>query len=842
MCISGVRRTAPSDTMVMCWVVESTLATPDQGEHVLYLVKHNGNPIGGGDITTRSISQPNFSSYPTRMLDGRANGMAPIECYSATLTMADWPVGTLYVEAAAFGHDGTAKLLETIVIHNDKDGVNRSPANKQIHCDVDNGSDSNSGADSENAVATLGHAINLARAGSGGDPNNCGGSTIYLYGDVVGNGGGSPGSWHTGPLHWLTIQCMPGSTWTRINPPFSTGLGSGGPSDFITCTGTGVGTFCRVRVQGYDVRGCGPIFYASNDLSGQPTVHVEVWREGGQHGSSYYGSGISVLCLADDEGCFNIGPHISSNSTIHRSFCTGELRLGSRIAYSAEDLIYDCEVHGTLGGATYIQSEYQNACCHSIVAHEHTYGRNVTPGWICNQADGFLPLDQLEVQKIGSTMRVLGPSAGTPIPFSTQAAILVGAPASIGVFFSGFANGANNGTFAVTGSGTTGGRHYIDVANALCVAEGPTAGALLETAFNGTRYNVIVHTSYISFGTSRTGEDIFRDIAHYDIDDETQGAFANGASHNNLLIDNVRGAGGFSNINLSANFEVGDPDEAITNCLIRRCSWPASTLLVHPSRIDYTGTKIDNCVFGTISADVAGAITRGLALSYCHAVNTPVYGTNGSTGTWLAGDPTETPYSMEPTTGNKGTGDPRMQNVADWAYHPTVSTKGVTRAVSELDWLLTTDDIDGAGAVTASASVLGAGLVGVLGAGAVTASASVAGAGLVGVLGAGAVTSGAVVAGTGFLGVQVPTQGVATFSPFQGGASVSGMSPVTPSDTEDLPDLSGSIHVASAGAVSVRFADGTDLVLVVPSGVTLPLRVRRVNATGTTAAGISTSR
>ena len=60
---------------------------------------------------------------------------------------------------------------------------------------------------------------------------------------------------------------------------------------------------------------------------------------------------------------------------------------------------------------------------------------------------------------------------------------------------------------------------------------------------------------------------------------------------------------------------------------------------------------------------------------------------------------------------------------------------------------------------------------------------------------------------------------------------------VTPSDTVD--QFYDTLYVGGAGAVKVMTSRGNQVTLTaVPAGTRLPLRVRRVYATGTTATGI----
>lgn len=63
--------------------------------------------------------------------------------------------------------------------------------------------------------------------------------------------------------------------------------------------------------------------------------------------------------------------------------------------------------------------------------------------------------------------------------------------------------------------------------------------------------------------------------------------------------------------------------------------------------------------------------------------------------------------------------------------------------------------------------------------------------------------------------------------------------PVTPSDTTTLGQLARGLYVGATGNVSVLLRDGSSVTFVgVQGGTTLPIRCRRVNATGTTASSI----
>jgi len=62
---------------------------------------------------------------------------------------------------------------------------------------------------------------------------------------------------------------------------------------------------------------------------------------------------------------------------------------------------------------------------------------------------------------------------------------------------------------------------------------------------------------------------------------------------------------------------------------------------------------------------------------------------------------------------------------------------------------------------------------------------------------------------------------------------------VTPSDSTDLTTLARAIYVGGAGNVAAVQHDGTAVTFTgVPAGTVLPIAVRRINSTNTTATAI----
>lgn len=60
---------------------------------------------------------------------------------------------------------------------------------------------------------------------------------------------------------------------------------------------------------------------------------------------------------------------------------------------------------------------------------------------------------------------------------------------------------------------------------------------------------------------------------------------------------------------------------------------------------------------------------------------------------------------------------------------------------------------------------------------------------------------------------------------------------ITPSDSTDLPDVTRGLYTGTGGTIVLILTDDASAVTLnsVPAGTVLPLRVRRVLATGTTA-------
>ena len=62
---------------------------------------------------------------------------------------------------------------------------------------------------------------------------------------------------------------------------------------------------------------------------------------------------------------------------------------------------------------------------------------------------------------------------------------------------------------------------------------------------------------------------------------------------------------------------------------------------------------------------------------------------------------------------------------------------------------------------------------------------------------------------------------------------------ITPNDGTDLPEITRALYLGGPGAIGVVLLSGAELVLTgIAAGTLLPLRTKRVKASGTTASAI----
>lgn len=868
----GHRLTDPGATFRCSWVARSNVSNTTYAR-ILYTIKNAPKLDGAGlmlwrsgEVEVQSVQKPTLSPSSSP-LPGATAGQIEVEGFHLDLRVGTLPGGRLDIDALAIGQDGTFTQLPPIVLQNDSDGIDRRSSSKVVYWAFQTGSDSNTGEGfmpgPTGPVKHWSRAVELAKkAGT----NLVGGATIVMLEPAVGGGGPTTVAAQTGPIEWLTVVAAPGVTWSRVNPPTSVDYWLGWPHDSVMVSGDGTGTWFRMRFVGIDWLGLGP---GLQDASPDNSLNFECWSDGGRWVSRYWDGTPRVRCLEDTntEGPFFTmfgQAAMPGGERKGRMLVTGQQRLGCGIAYgTGVDLVYDCLVQGNLGGHIYVSGyPYGRRVYHSIANTRHDYGRNTMRGWGTNQpvAPG-LP-DALESQDLGGgIMRILG-VAGS-LMFGESLADNVGSvrtrlgiaawPGTSSSSAIGPGTPPSNAHVIVAAGTVSGGpddgRPYVDIQHTAAVYGAAPAGAQIETVV-GTRdtgpwmwFNVLVHPSFNSIddGAVRTGPTIIRDVGVWESDNEVQTGFDNLESPlRNVLMDNVRDGGN------GGNWAMGTA--AWLDCLFHRMTMLGSGVSVSGTA-SMAGSEMVNCVFTSLPASAAAAITNGLKISHGHVLggSIPAGATNMSSGAWLppGGDATAPPYSMQPAAAHLGQGHPLMVNVAPWALHPSNSTKGATLPMVQPGWGdgVGTTPIVGAGAVSIALQVAGIGELETLtitGSGAVLVPLSVAGAGELGL---------SQITGTGVVFLPVSTDGVGVLLPVEitdpapeagrlswasREGSIGLADDQAPSDTRRLVAANG-LYFGDTGTVTVELEDGTTVPIDAVAGRLVRLRTMRVNATGTTA-------
>lgn len=70
-------------------------------------------------------------------------------------------------------------------------------------------------------------------------------------------------------------------------------------------------------------------------------------------------------------------------------------------------------------------------------------------------------------------------------------------------------------------------------------------------------------------------------------------------------------------------------------------------------------------------------------------------------------------------------------------------------------------------------------------------------------------------------------------------APASGGFPISPSDSTDLVEVTRAVYIGTGGAIAGIMQGGEEVTFIsVPGGTLLPVRLRRIKATGTTATAL----
>jgi hypothetical protein len=673
ICRSGIRRTTPGFVHDVSVKAEAT----NHIDRVEFAISANGSPHSTQTASARTIRTPNFSDQPSPDPTVPTGQQKSFDGYGIGLNLSTVPAGTITVVATIYEVGGASYTLpDTLTIYNDTDGGDRRPRTVGPYfVDGTSGNDANTGLSWAQAVRTPMRALQLGRSAGGeigGLRINCRGTIVDMAGGISGFDCTTSGQWR---CEWVAD-----AAGCYLNPPdvlaarsLHTGQ-NGAASDVVTC---------RHRWIGFR---WGLINCVSRTRGGI----VEHWMDGGYgEATNYLGPNrVTVRYAYEGVDGFFWGWDGFPLHVGRRVFSGVDLR-GALGGFQAHSFLWDCRVLAFLGIASRIGSDAPRTTSGGLRMQYQRYAPRSVEGFVRMDADPTQGKGRpaLTITKpTGTTARITGPVGG--YDFSIDAAALVG-QTYWGLRFAG--TGATNldttGAHVVTAVGNTGGAPWVEV-----TAPSASAGSIAANTASfwtaqssgpvpGREYWYL-HPDGLQVERNCSRDLIF-DYALVDAPD-CQSYFTSSSESYDLdltLFDNNRDDGSGLNV---MNWFGSD----VTNSIVQRVT-SIGQFQNTSTASGWAGTIVRDCVFGTLGGDASLIPSRGGTVDRCHVVSGGGFGTNASTGAWLAGNPAVSPFSMAPSSGNYGTGTAALAVPESWRYGTTGATRGVLKNVGNLDWSYT---------------------------------------------------------------------------------------------------------------------------------------------------------
>ena len=674
ICRSGIRRTTPGFVHDLSVKAEAT----NHVDRVEFAISANGSPHSTQTASSRTIRTPNFSDQPSPDPTVPSGQQKSFDGYGIGLNLSTVPAGTITVTATIYEVGGASYTLpDTITIYNDTDGGDRRPRTvAPLYVDGDAGNDANNGSSWALAVRTPMRALQLGRSAGG----EIGGLRIICRGTVADMSGGISGFDCTTSGQWW-CEWVADASGCFLNPPdvlssrsLHTGQ-NGASSSTVTC---------RHRWIGFR---WGLVNCVSRSRGGI----VEHWMDGGYgEALNYLGANrVTVRYAYEGVDGFFWGWDGFPLVVGRRSFSGVDLR-GALGGFQAHSFLWDCRVLAFLGIASRIGSDAPRTTSGGLRMQYQRYAPRTVEGFVRMDADPTQGKGRpaLTITKpTGTTARITGPVGG--YDFSIDAAALVG-QTYWGLRFAGTGATGLDTTSAhiVTAVGNTGGAPWVEVtapsASAGSIAANTASFWTAQAATSpvpGREYWYL-HPDGLQVERN-CSRDIIFDYALVDAPD-CQSYFTSSSESYDLdltLFDNNRDDGSGLNV---MNWFGSD----VTNSIVQRVT-SIGQFQNTSTASGWSGTIVRDCVFGTLGGDASLIPSRGGTVDRCHVVSGGGFGTNSSTGAWLAGNPAVSPFSMAPSSGNFGTGTAALTVPESWRYGTTGATRGVLKNVGNLDWSYT---------------------------------------------------------------------------------------------------------------------------------------------------------
>jgi hypothetical protein len=674
ICRSGIRRTTPGFVHDLSVKAEAT----NHVDRVEFAISANGSPHSTATASARAVRTPNFSDQPSPDPTVPSGQQKSFDGYGVSLNLSTVPAGTITVVATIFEVGGASYTLpDTITIYNDTDGGDRRPRTVgPFYVDSTSGNDANNGTSWAQAVKSPMRALQLGRSAGG----EIGGLRINCRGTITNMSAGIFPECTTSGQWWC--EWIADAAGCFLDPPdvltartLYSGQ-SGASASAVTCRHRWIGfRFSRRNCVSFTFGGI-----------------VEHWMDGCyQQATTYLGPNRVTVRYAYEgaDGFFwgwNGGG--ASFPVGRRIFSQCDLR-GALQGYQASSFLWDCRIRDFLGIACRIGSDAPRTTIGGLLMWYERYAPRSVEGFVRmdNDATQGKGRPAITVTKpTASTARITGPVGG--YDFSIDAAALVG-QTYWGLRFAGTGALGLDTTAAhiVTAVGNTGGAPWVEV-----TAPGAVAGSLppntasfwtaqaLGSPVPGREYWYL-HPDGIQVERPMARDIVF-DCALVDARD-LQPYFTSSVDSYDLdfcLWDNLRDDGSAAS-GMANNWNGSD----CTNSILQRLAWSGQWQNTATAS-GWSGTIVRDCVFWELGGQASLIPSRGGTVDRCHIVNGSAFGTNGTTGPWVAGNPALSPFSMAPSSSNYGTGTAALAVPAVWRYGTTGATRGVLRNVGDLNW------------------------------------------------------------------------------------------------------------------------------------------------------------
>lgn len=663
-CRSGLLRTAGETyEVVLEAFTDVNPALEDGIDRVVFDVAVNGSPHSTITSFLPTLRRPNYSTRNSP-IPGIVSGMSPVYAYGTTLDCTALPAGTITVAATVHSNAGTATAVsEVLTVYNQ---VAR-PSTKTIYVSP-TGNDANDGTSPGAPKRSIMQGVLACRAnpaGSSSADRDCGGALLVLMpGDHQWAGGFfGVGNWHTSGAWWLTVSVVEGA---RIVRPGTTTVV---PDHYLTASGNGTGTFCRLR---FVLEGSGKQFVGRGGVVNVTTgVRCDVWVDGGRSGSAYHDPSSKPWSVRFHEDSGQI-MGFDGDMTNARRFLSCHVKEGCTFGHTGWSDLQDFIVTDFLGVA--LQSSGSEPGCSALngIIERQRYTTGVA-GW----ADVSSP--NLTVRRIdshpsnGLPAMEIQATGTVPMDFAAALAELVGT-SHWGVSCTGFALQQHNGSYAVLETGYKSGRPYVVLDNRNAVTQSAGASARFFTALvsGGTAYTTVIHPDIHQWNAPST-ETVHSNIAARDLAD-LQTWFSSGHNLTRCVLNNVTDGG----TGLRANFT----GSSFIGCLFFRCSfsgpWDWST-----SGEVFTGTNIVNCVI----AQSSSIPTTGVYLRGNHFITGTPLGIDPTSGAWYLTNTAIAPWSFQPQASRLDLGWSNLPVPTEWRWAGSAgTTQGCWSNVGLYNW------------------------------------------------------------------------------------------------------------------------------------------------------------